>query len=66
MDGGVITSGPDATFYGSVPSINGVLKAPVTAIAATPDGHGYWLVGGDGAVFSFGDAHFFGSPVPTS
>jgi hypothetical protein len=65
MDGGVITSG-DAKFYGSVPSINGTLKAPVTAMAATPDGLGYWLVGGDGAVFSFGDAHFFGSPVPPS
>ena len=65
MDGGVITWG-DAKFYGSVPSINGTLKAPVTAMAATPDGLGYWLVGGDGAVFSFGDAHFFGSPVPPS
>jgi hypothetical protein len=25
------------------------------------DGGGYWLVGGDGGVFSFGDARFFGS-----
>jgi hypothetical protein len=65
LDGGVITSG-DAKFYGSVPGINGALKAPVAAMAATPDGLGYWLVGQDGAVFSFGDAHFFGSPVPTS
>jgi hypothetical protein len=28
-----------------------------------PDGHGYWLVGADGGVFSFGAAAFFGSAV---
>ena len=25
-------------------------------MAATPDGHGYWLVASDGGIFSFGDA----------
>ncbi len=30
-------------------------------MAATPDGKGYWLVAGDGGVFSFGDATFYGS-----
>lgn len=35
-------------------------KTPV-AIMATPTGQGYWLVGSDGGVFSFGDAQFFGS-----
>jgi hypothetical protein len=30
-------------------------------MAATPDGGGYWLVASDGGIFSFGDAHFFGS-----
>jgi hypothetical protein len=30
-------------------------------MAATPDGHGYWLVGADGGVLSFGDAHYYGS-----
>jgi hypothetical protein len=30
-------------------------------MAATPDGHGYWLVASDGGVFSFGDARFHGS-----
>jgi hypothetical protein len=30
-------------------------------MAATPDGGGYWLVGADGGVFSFGDARFHGS-----
>jgi hypothetical protein len=31
------------------------------AIATTPDGGGYWLVGVDGGVFSFGNAAFYGS-----
>ena len=31
------------------------------AMASTPDGGGYWLVGLDGGVFSFGDAGFYGS-----
>jgi hypothetical protein len=30
-------------------------------MAATPDGHGYWLVGADGGIFNFGDAGFRGS-----
>jgi hypothetical protein len=30
-------------------------------MAATPDGHGYWLVASDGGVFSFGNAAFYGS-----
>ena len=30
-------------------------------MAATPDGHGYWLVASDGGIFSYGDAAFFGS-----
>ncbi len=30
-------------------------------MAATPSGHGYWLVAADGGVFSFGDASFHGS-----
>ena len=27
----------------------------------TPTGRGYWLVASDGGIFTFGDAHFFGS-----
>ena len=34
---------------------------PVMGMAATPSGLGYWLVGSDGGVFTFGDARFFGS-----
>jgi hypothetical protein len=30
-------------------------------IAATVDGHGYWLVQADGAVSAYGDAHTYGS-----
>jgi hypothetical protein len=37
------------------------LNQPVVAIAATPDGKGYWLVAADGGVFAFGDAGFYGS-----
>ena len=39
-------------------------QTPYTAavsMAATPDGGGYWDVGIDGGVFSFGDAAFYGS-----
>lgn len=27
-----------------------------------PDGRGYWLVGSDGGVFTYGDASYLGSP----
>jgi hypothetical protein len=37
------------------------LAQPVTGMAATPDGGGYWEVAADGGIFSFGDARFFGS-----
>ena len=30
-------------------------------MAATPSGHGYWLVASDGGIFAFGDAAFHGS-----
>jgi hypothetical protein len=35
--------------------------SPTTAPPSPPGGHGYWLVGDDGGVFSFGGAHFHGS-----
>jgi hypothetical protein len=35
--------------------------APIVAIAPTPDGGGYWLVGQDGGIFAFGDAQYHGS-----
>ena len=39
------------------------LAHPIVGMAATPDGKGYWLVGKDGGVFAFGDAHFYGSSM---
>ncbi|MHB1721018.1 MAG: hypothetical protein ACYCV1_12995, partial [Acidimicrobiales bacterium] len=36
-------------------------NSTIVGMAPTPDGHGYWLVGADGGVFSFGDASFYGS-----
>jgi predicted chitinase len=36
-------------------------QQPPVAIAATRSGLGYWIVAGDGGVFSFGDAKFYGS-----
>jgi N-acetylmuramoyl-L-alanine amidase len=36
-------------------------NAPIVGMAATHDGNGYWLVGSDGGIFSYGDAPFFGS-----
>jgi hypothetical protein len=37
------------------------LNQPMVAIAANPDGTGYWTAAVDGGVFSFGDAPFRGS-----
>ena len=48
-----------APFYGSAAKDH--LYAPIVGMAATPDGHGYWLVAMDGGVFTFGDAAFYGS-----
>jgi 3D (Asp-Asp-Asp) domain-containing protein len=43
---------------------SGIAK-PIVGMAVTPDGHGYWVVGSDGGIFSFGDARFFGSTSGT-
>ena len=37
------------------------LNQPVFSMAPTRLGHGYWLVARDGGIFTFGDAHFYGS-----
>ena len=37
------------------------LNKPIVAMAARPQGDGYWLVAEDGGVFSFGAAQFHGS-----
>jgi hypothetical protein len=38
-----------------------MLNAPVVGIAVTHSGQGYWEVGADGGVFTYGDAPFLGS-----
>jgi hypothetical protein len=56
-DGGVFSY--DTAFFGSLGGTH--LNAPIVDITPTPDGGGYYLVGADGGVFTFGDAHFKGS-----
>jgi hypothetical protein len=48
----------NAAFLGATPTQT---AAPAVGMAATPEGGGYWVVGADGGVFSFGDAKFWGS-----
>jgi hypothetical protein len=45
--------------YAGAPKGN--LSAPIVGMDRSPSGRGYYLVGSDGGVFSFGDAGFFGS-----
>ncbi len=62
---GVVTSHGGVPVFGS-PAQSGVrLVQPIVAMAATPDGNGYWLVASDGGVFAFGDARFYGSTGTT-
>ena len=37
------------------------LNAPIVGMVTAPGGTGYWLVGADGGVFTFGDTQFYGS-----
>jgi hypothetical protein len=68
-DGGIFSFG-DANFFGSLPgegfapagSSNGKqLNAPIVGLVPSVDGNGYFMVGADGGVFTFGDAKFEGS-----
>lgn len=61
---GLVKGFGDATALGAPDAAQ--LAAPIAGIATTPDGKGYWLLGADGGVFTFGDAHFYGSPAQTS
>jgi hypothetical protein len=55
---GVVGFG-SAKFEGAPTNI--YLASPLTTMAVTSDGGGYWLGAADGGVFSYGDAHFYGS-----
>lgn len=52
-DGGVFTLG-GAAFYGSMGGTP--MNRPVVDVVTTASGRGYWLVGADGGLFTFGDA----------
>ncbi len=67
-DGGTFAFG-DAQYLGSLPGFGlrpsgsglpGSLSAPIVGMAATSDDAGYWMLGSDGAVYSFGDATYAG------
>ena len=63
-DGAVFAFG--STYHGSVPGDPSIhLAAPIVGIAPDASGGGYWLVGSNGGVYSFGDARYHGS-VPGS
>jgi hypothetical protein len=46
---------------GGLASVGVKPAVPLSGSAVTADFQGYWLVGDDGGVFTFGDAHFYGS-----
>jgi hypothetical protein len=50
------TGGTGVPAHGGLP-----LNQPITGSARTPSAHGVWMVAGDGGIFTFGDAPFFGS-----
>jgi hypothetical protein len=67
QDGAVYAFG-DAKSYGDLRDAdvggrapNAAPGAPITSISSTPDGKGYYLLAGDGSVYTFGDARFAGS-----
>ena len=57
--GEVFTDGRAAPHRGDMRGT--ALNRPVVGMSPTASGDGYWLVAGDGGIFSFGDARFLGS-----
>lgn len=56
------TNNPATAVTVSVPfTVTTALPRRIVGIANTADGKGYWLVGNDGGVYSYGDAQFYGS-----
>ena len=69
-DGGIFSFGNAGFVIGSIPGLgiasagSGLphsLNAPIVGMVPTTDGGGYFMVGADGGVFTFGDAKFEGS-----
>ena len=48
----------EAKFYGDLPASGTHVSEDIVAIDGSPDGQGYYLVGVDGGVFTFGDTYF--------
>ena len=59
-DGGIFNYPTKTTpLYGSLGATP--LISTVAGMASTPGGGGYWLATGDGGIFNFGSAPFYGS-----
>ena len=61
---GVVWAGGGANYFGDLkrrPGAHPVTVSNIVQVRPTLDGFGYWLVGSDGSVYSFGDARYFGS-----
>ena len=54
----------DAVFHGSAGSMT--LSKPIVGMATTSDEGGYWLLGGDGGIFTYGDASYLGNGLASS
>ncbi|MEO1063009.1 MAG: N-acetylmuramoyl-L-alanine amidase [Actinomycetota bacterium] len=58
---GTVTAENGAPFYGDPRALP--LVAPIVALVPAPDAAGYWLVGADGGVFSYGNVQHPGRMV---
>ena len=45
----------------TIGSVEVAQAPPVPTPTPTPTPHGYWLVGSDGGIFTFGSSQFYGS-----
>jgi hypothetical protein len=55
---GTVSARAGAPSFGQ---LNVAPNRPVVGMTGSPTGNGYWMVAGDGGIFAFGDAGFFGS-----
>ena len=61
LAGSRAASRSSATRCSTATARTGRSSAPIISITTTTTGAGYWLLGADGGIFSFGNAKFFGS-----
>jgi hypothetical protein len=57
--GEIYAYGSGMPYWGAPTGLSAARR--IVGTADTPFGFGYWMVGADGGVFSFGDAQFYGS-----